>query len=146
MSFARAELVGVTDHRQGQCRRGALREIAGERPPLRADIDVAARHRGDDVAISIAVDSVADEIVGETGLRQRMRRRCVHRVLADRRNADLQLAQPLVFERCDVEPAVGARDQDVAGPVIGAGGFKAAELDRHANDKIASPLVERRAD
>jgi hypothetical protein len=82
----------------------ALREISRDRSPDCGDVDLAVRHRVDDVGgrmvlSIIAVDREAAHILDDAAPCERLSGRRVHAVVADELDADLPDAKTWIIER-----------------------------------------------
>src|SRR3954454_4652367 len=105
-----------------------LGDVARERSPSCGDVDLAILdcldQSGRRIGFAVvAIDHVAANIVDYSLLAERMRRRGVVAIIADKMHANGEAAQLRVADGDKMKMARGLTDEDIGGAIIGAGGL-----------------------
>src|SRR5207244_11716795 len=89
----------------------------------------------------VGVNTVADDIVDDFSLRQRLPGRAVISA-ANEGHADLQLSQLRIIQRANPQVAIGAIDQNVTGSVIWTSRNDPLKIRRHAQHQLGRAVLD----
>ena len=126
---------------------GITRKISGDRSPGDGQIHIAARDCLDQPGGGIgflqsAEDVVADQVSNDSARDEGMDRRQLAVVITEHIYANPKRAQPGIVQRVDVQIAVAARNEDVAGTIIGPRCADSCHARGNAHHDVAQTGIE----
>ena len=139
------------DRLDGQRRGSLCGKVTGRRAPNDGHVNIAVFHRVDDrrcrVRLTvIAIQHVAAYVLHDAAASKGMRRRRVHRVGAHHLHTDDERAKLRIVERGDMQPAIGACDEDIARAVVWPGAGHHLGAARNTRPDVADVRLQRVTD